>query len=92
LHVPNSTAFAQNASIRDAGQDASSTVSVTFDLYGSSVEPFDGTKTKAVQTAIAQSAGKWCQRLQPLAVSQGRIQLDQSGRYTRHLHLQFKRI
>lgn len=37
--------------------DASTTVSVTFDLYGNSVEPFDDTKTKAIQMAVAQSAG-----------------------------------
>lgn len=48
---------------------------MTFDLYGSSVEPFDDTKTKAVQMAIAQSAGKWCQRLQPLAVCQAEFNL-----------------
>lgn len=40
-----------------AGQDASTTVTTSFNLYGNSVEPFDDTKQKALKTAVAQSAG-----------------------------------
>ena len=40
-----------------AGQDASTTVTTSFNLYGNSVEPFDDTKQSALKTAVAQSAG-----------------------------------
>jgi hypothetical protein len=45
------------APLPTAGQDASATVTTTFNLYGNSVEPFDDAKQSALKTAIAQSAG-----------------------------------
>lgn len=49
--------LSSGAQLVSGQNDAKVTVTTTFALYGSSVEPFDNSKESAVKSAIVQSAG-----------------------------------